>query len=78
VCLHHVPSFVNSCTLTTWPSCYERSYIVHIILQSIEIKELQEQCCTLLGHLLDKVESSSFSANALGDLLQVTITLRST
>ncbi|KAG0604904.1 hypothetical protein M758_9G018000 [Ceratodon purpureus] len=45
-------------------------YIVHIILQSIDIKVLQEQCCTLLGHLLDKVETSPLSATALGEQLQ--------
>lgn len=72
--LNHICLVVDFSALTIWSSYYDRSYIVHIILQSIEIRELQELCCTLLGHLLDKVESSSLSANALGDQLQVAVT----
>jgi hypothetical protein len=42
-------------------------------LQSIEVAELQEQCCVLLGVILDKLGSvpASESANILGDQLQV-------
>jgi hypothetical protein len=47
------------------------SYAIHIILQSIEVHELQEQCYTLLGHVLDKLEPLSPSASILGDQLQV-------
>lgn len=45
-------------------------YIIHIILQSINVNELQDQCCGLLGYLLDQVESSPLSANTLDDQLQ--------
>lgn len=49
------------------------SYLIHIILQSIEIDELQQQCCSLLGHVLDKLEAllATDDANILGDQLQV-------
>jgi hypothetical protein len=48
-------------------------YLIHILLQSIEVAELQEQCCVLLGVILDKLGSihASESANILGDQLQV-------
>jgi ataxia telangiectasia mutated family protein len=44
-------------------------------LQSIEVAELQEQCCVLLGVILDKLGSipPSESANILGDQLQAIV-----
>ncbi|KAJ7559328.1 hypothetical protein O6H91_04G079500 [Diphasiastrum complanatum] len=47
-------------------------YFVHIVLDSIEFKELQVNCCELLGEVIDRMEhlSSETAAWMLGSQLQ--------
>ncbi|KAL3675793.1 hypothetical protein R1sor_025741 [Riccia sorocarpa] len=50
-------------------------YIILIILQSMELKDLQEQCCELMENLLDKLYSSGSEVcyRILGEQLQVIV-----